>query len=344
MSSSRHVDPVYRPKKSGVERKSMKRPKTNSSSPSQTHHHPRPSSPSVDRAGSTSAPRVLLLDVDGTLIGDITPQLCEYELVQRFDKRRTNAFKDDVVTYLRDGGVLRPNLQNLLSTLRRASPDVELFVYTASSDDWAKVIVPCIEKAAGVRFNRPLFTRKHCVLPSDAKHDMDFKKSIAKVAPAIHRALAVKNPGNGDHFGIDDVRRGCILVDNNPHVLLDPEGETVQLVKVPTYNGAMYYDVMARVPLEVGRRNAQEVRQILTRFGMYSANRYSADDMLSFHMHFFADLARLADYEHDRRKAEAPDGLWVAIADVLATTAQRFTPTTVRIMNEAVRGGKNRRK
>jgi len=148
----------------------------------------------------------------------------------------------------------------------------------------------------------------------------------------------VAKHGESGH-SVDDVRRGCVLVDNNPNVLLDPENETAQMVKAPTYHGALYYDVMARVPLEVGRRNAHEVRQVLTRFGMYSANRASTDDMVSFQMHFFADLARLADYEHDRRNNQAPDRLWTAVAEVMARAGHNrdFTPTLVRMMNEAVR-------
>lgn len=284
----------------------------------------------------------MLLDVDGTLIGDIAPQLCEYELLQLFDKRRVNAFKEDVVTYLREGGVLRPHLQTLLSTLRRSSPATELFVYTASSDEWAKVIVPCIEKAAGVRFNRPLFTRKHCVLPSDARHDMDFKKSIAKVAPAIQRALVAKG-ALPPATRVDDVRRGCILVDNNPVVLLDPATEGHRLVKVPTYDAALYYDVTTRVPLDVQRRDPHEVRGVLTRFGLYTSDRSSTSDLSSFNAHYFATLASLSIREQDRRASEPPERLWTAISDTLFSArrhpeAAAFSPQLVRAMNEAVRG------
>ena len=127
-------------------------------------------------------PLVMLLDMDGTLVGKVGSVLCEYDLHRTLGAAAAPAsaaasarpktasvasptvhkgLRDAIVARLRYG-IIRPHV---LEFCRGATaiPGVELYVYTASEAWWAAFFVPCIEAALGVRFNRPIFSRDHCV-------------------------------------------------------------------------------------------------------------------------------------------------------------------------------------
>lgn len=150
-------------------------------------------------------PLVIVLDLDGTVIGDITPQLATYEYVKEVKAAGASCeyrFRD--MAQKLKAGILRPGFAALLELQKRV-PGVELFVYTASEEQWAKFIIAQVEKVCSFKFNRPLFTRKHCFKVRDA-----YTKSLRHIRPAIFRALKAK-------YGLQSVRdldNRVISVDN----------------------------------------------------------------------------------------------------------------------------------
>ena len=127
----------------------------------------------------TGAPLVLLLDFDGTLVGRLNCAVCEYELLVRAHKG-LRAFRDDLVARLRYG-IIRPHVE---AFLKAARSELEIFIFTASDARWASFVVPCVEAALGVKFNRPLLTRAHCLTAGER-----VVKSLDRVLPLVHRAL-----------------------------------------------------------------------------------------------------------------------------------------------------------
>lgn len=196
------------------------------------------------RRATSSAPRILLLDMDGTMIGKITPQVCEYEILLATEPKRLKNMRADLVERLRTG-IIRPYLFDLCDLVKTGElTNVEIFVYTASESRWAHFLIPCIEEALHFRFNRPFFTRDNCVVVN-----MEYKKAFDIVAPIILRKLRKKY--TGILFKTSDVINNTMLVDNNPTVLLKPSMDSKRTLKCPTYNFAYHYDVFCRIPVSV---------------------------------------------------------------------------------------------
>lgn len=180
---------------------------------------------------NATKPTVLLIDLDGTMIGRIGCMLCEYDLHRQLRTVAAaagggggqgpssssppsssaaaaasgvpKAVKDAMVARMRYG-IVRPYLDQFCA-LAKATPGVELFVYTASDPEWAAFAVPCVEQAIGARFNRPILARNHC------RPAPDYSKSISHVAPLVLRALRPRYPALRSVADLD----GCIaLVDN----------------------------------------------------------------------------------------------------------------------------------
>lgn len=246
-------------------------------------------------------PLVVLLDLDGTLAGRVTSVLCEYEIYKTVTvSKKSNSFnvpkhiRESMISRLRYG-IIRPHVIDFCRGVAEMGSGIELFVFTASENTWANFFVPCVEAALGVRFNRPIFTRNHCVvkqLPAAApahshapmnggmtkKKDrapsgqapvyyggVSLLKSITKLRPLIARALRGRYPGlraPGDL--IDRV----ILVDNTPHVMSDPR-ESARLVVCPTYDYAYVYDVIAHLPVDVLHSGFAQLVPVLQRNGMF---------------------------------------------------------------------------
>lgn len=283
------------------------------------------------RSASPLMPRTILLDMDGTLIGRITPQVCEYEVVSMLQKRKVRQVRADIVQHLRMG-VARPHLLAFLTRVKEAVPRTEFFVYTASDDSWAKFIVPCIEEAIGFKFSRPIFTRRHC-RPCNG----DYKKSIAAVAPHILRRL---RPSYAGLIGAraEDIVRDAMLIDNNPAVMRPDEED--RLVRCSTYNYAHFRDVLAKV--EPGVLHARHARLVplLAAFGLLPARTSAADvrgieHFLAMYYDCLADCARaaLGDVAQSRR-----DRTWAILGDLLSAPApDRVSPAFVAHLNRALR-------
>ena len=173
-------------------------------------------------------PYVFLLDLDGTMQGNIIPQIREYDIVDY-----VNNLKDvqkmeynDSQLYVDMGkGLIRPHLARSLIDIKRKHPNVEFFVYTASSDRWAHFLLPRIFRylfKTKQVINPLILSRKDC-LPTGMK-------SIDKVKPQIRRFLLKKYP---------NAQFNRVFLVDNSYVLHQHEAHL--LIHCPTYD----YKVMA---------------------------------------------------------------------------------------------------
>lgn len=170
-------------------------------------------------------PLIMLIDLDGTLQGNISPQLVEYDLINRINSiitSKSSNIKYSLKNIYSDftTGLLRPFVQEALVSMKRTHPNIEFYIYTASSDEWAHFILNQITKLFFGKkniINKPFFTRKHLT-----EYGI---KSIAKVRPIIVHNLRKKYP-NAKFNQI-------YLIDNN--FVLSPT-EMNRLIYCPTYD------------------------------------------------------------------------------------------------------------
>jgi hypothetical protein len=183
-------------------------------------------------------PIVLLIDLDGTMIGDITPQIEEYYLIKDINKRLNNInkkeikYKNIVFQEELDKYIIRPYFKKFLKNVKKYE-NIELFIYTASIDKWAKFVIPKLEKIIDFKFNRPILTRNNLY---------NKRKSINKVKPLIFRSL--KKDYNLKN--ITDLKY-ILLIDNTKNILI----ENSNLIKCPSYNYIHPIDYLRNIPKDL---------------------------------------------------------------------------------------------
>lgn len=165
----------------------------------------------------THPPPIFLLDLDGTVIGDITPQVLLYDIVQqiRSSKQQT---KQQATTNssqpsfpikefhekLRDG-IVRPYFDLFMAEVQKRG--IEVFIYTASSRKWAEFLVKQIEIAFNIKFNRPILSRDHCHI-----EDGECKKRLSTIAPLVMRTI---NKKYGVKYNVNEIVSNMMVIDNS---------------------------------------------------------------------------------------------------------------------------------
>jgi len=180
-------------------------------------------------------PIVLLLDLDKTIIGNIIPQSEEYYIIKNINNelknldKKTIPFNFERLQNQLRLNIIRPHLLKFLN-LTRSYNNVEIYIYTASDDKWAKTLIPHIEKVMNFKFNRPILTRNNIIIKNN-----NFRKSIKKVKPLIYRSINKKyNLKN-----IDELKY-IILFDDTNNVLLEKKLQ----INVPPYNNLHQVDYL----------------------------------------------------------------------------------------------------
>lgn len=167
---------------------------------------------------------VIMLDIDGTMVGDVHYQVCQYEIsnaVSDFSgKAQSNAksFKRHLKEALVDG-LLHPDLTTFLNNHKSS---FRFFVYTAAETQWAIVLVNCMESVLGTKFQRPLFTRVDCI-------GNDLRKNIESVRQRIEWTIQT------DKTSV----RNIFMIDNNKTL----NRQKRHLIHCPSYNRRVLTDV-----------------------------------------------------------------------------------------------------
>jgi hydroxymethylpyrimidine pyrophosphatase-like HAD family hydrolase len=184
------------------------------------------------------SPLIIFLDLDGTIIGPIDNQIAEWEIVNQLNKsiKKFGIHHKQIpynVKSLRTNlkkNIIRPGFKKFLNSFSKK--DVQFFIYTASTYDWATFIVKNIEEALGIKMNRPIFARNSCIEESPQM----YIKSLKKVMPKAKKSLS----SIYSEEELDNAR--CILIDNNNTLIYD---EVDLLYRCSTYNGmAPYSDLL----------------------------------------------------------------------------------------------------
>lgn len=192
-------------------------------------------------------PFILILDIDNTVIGEITHCLKEHKLLDIIYKNcisiknlPSKCAKSDILDMQDElkEGLLRPNVKDFLNFFSKKFKNVEVFFYTNSTYNWANtVLVREIEKALDYKVNRPIFTREDSL--------SNLEKTISAIYPQIFKSLIKKYPllENDKHIN---------TVFNERMIFIDDIAENVhdyksRQIKCPEYSYHNYYDIYEKI-------------------------------------------------------------------------------------------------
>jgi len=237
---------------------------------------------------NTQTPYVVLIDLDGTIQGDVMPQLREFNLIKSL-KLKTSLNKSHRNDYIK--GLLRPYFTNFIKHIKsKYDGKVELFIYTASDKVWAHHVVPIIESIVGFKFNRPIFTREHCDNGTSYK-----TKSIKHIKNHVIKSLQPKYAKN--IITEQTLVKKIFLIDNN-HVLED----TKQLIKCYTYDKAIFVNILRNIPENVIHERFRDI-------GNYLLNTECSSEWEMRKLIYDDAFKKFVDYEN-KNKSYENDTYW----------------------------------
>ena len=188
---------------------------------------------------------VFLIDLDGTIQGDVTNQIKEHKLLSLINNFTNNSYKlkqnlKDLQDDMRNN-LLRPFFQSFMKLIQTDfKGEIEIFVYTHSEKKWAYKMISVIESVINCKINRPILTRNHCI-NSNTNHI----KSISKVQRLIENSLLQKY----QHIkSKSDLNLDIYLIDNKSNLIAS---EQHRLIKCPTYNYKTYCNPMRNIPHKI---------------------------------------------------------------------------------------------
>lgn len=261
-------------------------------------------------------PLVVLLDVDGTLVGDVTHQVVMYELANVLKRKTRFSYgQKDIVTALKTSGLLRPGTKCFLEQLK--ANNIEVFIYTAAEKKWAEYIIKGIEQTTGVKFNRPLFTRDNCIMMNG-----ELKKSIKHITPLILRSLK-KKPQYKD---VTSLSNSVIAVDNNPVFI-----EEDLLVLCDTYSVTAPVNIPKYIPFDLWLRYYKTIQEVIIHY-------YPIKETTNFYKFERSFYTLYIDYISNaikQRGAQYKDMLFETLRDIIGNKSiQDFSPKVVYYINK----------
>lgn len=267
-------------------------------------------------------PMVIVFDIDGTLIGDIRPQVMMYELQMalKTSQKRTNIINSKEFQDSLNAGIVRPYFVKFIKKLKETFPNVELFVYTASEKQWAHFLVPHIEKACGCRFNRPLMTRDNCLLFQN-----EYRKHMSVIQKCIAKSLKKK-------YGMlktQDLNDRILIIDNNTNVY--DQNDKKHVVFCPTYD----YKRPINVPAMINERTFRAIGPVVTSVLSKYMNMPNTIDYVEFQKAFYSQyLHQLANVQKNN-EMHSRDKFFLYLMNIIVyKKIQRFTPKAVSYISK----------
>ncbi len=194
---------------------------------------------------SVKVPLVLILDIDGTLVGHIG-YLASYWSCAKALKINLNDIKIHIIEELRNG-IVRPYFDEFIEKIKKKHEFVELFVYTASNDEWAQFLIECIEEVFNLSFNRPIFARNsHCILSY---------KMLIFIMPDIIYAINSKYNSN---FSYEEIRDKIVIFDDSPGVYNDPDDKK-KVIQCPLYTRTGIIENVFYINEDIYKKHTKEI-------------------------------------------------------------------------------------
>lgn len=258
-------------------------------------------------------PLVFVLDLDGTVIGNVLPQTSIYEL--KGQKIKLNYTNKDLFNRF-DNGLLRPYFDSFVKQIKRRIPYAEFFIYTASDDKWGAFIINALEKHISFQFNKPFFTRKHCYF----NEGNCIRKCTQLIVPHIKRSLQRK------YARPIDLTNRILLIDNSQ---VYDAYDKKNLLLCPSYKYAYVENLPAIISEDTFHRHKALILDKLHRY-FPTITHGNIDSYIEFqkifYTHYVQALHRHAIPNNDR--------FWFFLLRLLEIkNINVFTPRTIQYIN-----------
>jgi hypothetical protein len=259
-------------------------------------------------------PYIFIFDIDGTLIGDITPQVMIYDILQDIRKHNTkDKLKVEDIHYKLKNGILRPHFKNFVDEIKKHYSPVEFFIYTASQKKWADQLIKNIEKALDIKFNRPIFSRNDCMYING-----EIRKSISRIKGKIYNSLKKKY----ENLQIGNLTDKIMMIDNS-HVF---QPNDTNIVFCPTYT----FKYPENIP-NIITRNIYEkyFKVIYENINKYRLSIPFTSSYLKFQKYYYQTYIREL---FNMSKTE--DKFWLILKDILINkNIKSFDENTIKYIN-----------
>jgi hypothetical protein len=200
-------------------------------------------------------PYIFILDIDGTLIGDISQQVMIYDIVQEIKKNRGIInFNINNLIYKLKNGIIRPHLIQFINDIKKYYQHVEFFIYTASQKKWADFLIKIIEKSLGITFNRPIFTRNDCIYING-----EYKKNLFRIKGRIINCLKKKYKD----LLLIDINNKLLMIDNS-RVFQSVDNDSV--IYCPTYSFKYPENIPCIINKELYDKYFKNIHTIINRY------------------------------------------------------------------------------
>jgi hypothetical protein len=236
-----------------------------------------------------TTPLVFIIDIDGCLLGDITPQIMLYEMILELKEHHVKInFNTKEFQKKLGNGIVRPYFKMFYNNIKKNIPNAEFFIYTASQKNWAYFLIANIEKSLKISFNRPLFTRDNCVIMQN-----NMNKSLDIIKPMIYKSLKKKY---GANINLDN---RIIMIDNT-NVFNQKDNNSLLLCS--TYNYSFLENIPLIITEDIYNRARIDINNILIKYinYEYEINNYK-DFQKVFYTYYLSKLIKNSETElHDK--------------------------------------------
>jgi hypothetical protein len=273
---------------------------------------------------STTSPLIIIIDLDGTIIGDITPQIMTYDLVKNF-KIAGYKFAHDL-TDLRSklkNGLVRPYFSDFITTISKTIP-VEFFVYTASEKSWAELVIKSIEVSHNIRFNRPIFSRQYCVYSEKEK---EYKKSLSLIRPSIIRFLKKKYHVS---FTKQDLEKSTVIIDNTN---VYHSNDQKHLLLCPTYNYKVPENIVSHLKQEQYKKHYMLINNTLNKYLTLS----NTSNFTIFERDFYRYYLSFLESQSKNNARYIQDRFWLYLRDIIITkNIRKFDDVSLKYIRNKI--------
>lgn len=189
-------------------------------------------------------PFIFILDWDGTIAGRVDYQSHKHALYQNYKKMGIKIKANNKVprAFHPNNLLIRPGFAKFIMDLTEFyQGNVYFFIYTASEKTWAYKEIQWVEKAHGIKFQRPIFTRDDCSIDQGG----GYRKSIATIFPRILRSIGKTHFTKPQKAEI--LHKHLIMIDNNA-VYTDMKEH---LLICPDYHYMVFENLLEDIPISI---------------------------------------------------------------------------------------------
>lgn len=274
------------------------------------------------------------------MIGNVEFQVQQYNLHNHLKKHGFKVNKQHEIppAYYPNAKLVRPGFGQFLKSMKKYFNDnVYFFVYTASENTWANLEISWIEKTHGIKFHRPIFTRKDCIIDSAGT----YRKTIGRIFPRILRIIS-KNKKYSQKEKDHIVENNLLIIDNN--AVYTDRGD--KLLLCPDYNYSVFENLLHGIPPDA--RNHSEIQKViytLVNEGLLCSLSAPTDDSMRVLAKQYSWLAAKCKALIDINAAYENDEFWKHLRRLIMENRLRSFSTSViqQLQNAVWKRAKNKK-